>query len=176
MSAKPRLSIDSHQHFWQVARGDYGWMGEHVAPLLRDFLPDDLRPHLARAGIDRTILVQAAETFLPLALKREVDLVIGGVFNSGILASASGRKKFNYVDAPPEVLAKVERLEAACRSFDVPLPAAAIQYPLRHPASTVVVIGAKTAAQVQGNVEWFERDIPAELWTTLEAEGLIPAL
>jgi len=118
----------------------------------------------------------AAETFLPLALKHEVDLVIGGVFNSGILASTSGRKKFNYVDAPAEVLARVEKLEAVCGRFDVPLPAAAIQYPLRHPAATVVAIGAKTAAQVKGNVEWFERDIPAELWTTLESEGLIPAL
>ncbi|WP_201404335.1 aldo/keto reductase [Kaistia sp. 32K] len=118
----------------------------------------------------------AAETFLPLAKKHDVDLVIGGVFNSGILASTSGRKKFNYVDAPAEVLAKVEKLEAVCRRFDVPLPAAAIQYPLRHPAATVVVIGAKTAAQVKGNVEWFERDIPEELWTTLESEGLIPAI
>ncbi|GGD99005.1 amidohydrolase [Aureimonas endophytica] len=56
------MMIDAHQHFWKIARGDYGWMGEHVAPLLRDFLPDDLRPLLARSGIARTILVQAAET------------------------------------------------------------------------------------------------------------------
>ena len=118
----------------------------------------------------------AAETFLPLALKHDVDLVIGGVFNSGILASSSGRKKFNYVDAPAEILAKVERLEAACRAFDVPLAAAAIQYPLRHPAVTNVVIGAKTAAQVQQNVAWFEQPIPEALWTTLESDGLIPAI
>lgn len=62
MSADDSIAIDSHQHFWQVARGDYRWMGEHVAPLLRDFMPDDLRPHLARAGIGRTIVVQAADT------------------------------------------------------------------------------------------------------------------
>jgi L-fuconolactonase len=55
-------TIDSHQHFWRVERGDYGWMGEHVKPLLRDFMPEDLAPLLRRAGIDRTILVQAAET------------------------------------------------------------------------------------------------------------------
>lgn len=54
--------LDSHQHFWSIARGDYGWMGEHVAPLLRDFLPADLAPLLARAGVTGTILVQAAET------------------------------------------------------------------------------------------------------------------
>ncbi|WP_367171520.1 amidohydrolase, partial [uncultured Aureimonas sp.] len=59
--ARP-VTIDSHQHFWRVSRGDYGWMGEHVKPLLRDFMPEDLKPLLRRAGIDRTILVQAAET------------------------------------------------------------------------------------------------------------------
>ncbi|MBB3997632.1 aldo/keto reductase [Aureimonas pseudogalii] len=118
----------------------------------------------------------AAKTFLPKALAREVDLVIGGVFNSGILASSSGRKKFNYVDAPAEIVARVERLEAACRAFEVPLAAAAIQYPLRHPAATNVVIGAKNAAQVTQNVAWFEQTIPPELWNALEEGGLIPAL
>ncbi|WP_279482493.1 amidohydrolase [Aureimonas sp. SK2] len=61
-SATRTATIDSHQHFWQVARGDYGWMDESVAPLLRDFMPADLEPLLRRAGIDRTILVQAADT------------------------------------------------------------------------------------------------------------------
>jgi len=74
------------------------------------------------------------------------------------------------------MLARVERLEAVCKNFDVPLPAAAIQYPLRHPAATNVVIGAKTAAQVKQNVAWFEQPIPAELWTTLENDGLIPPI
>lgn len=83
MTDERALSIDSHQHFWQVTRGDYGWMGEHVAPLLRDFMPDDLRPHLARAGIDRTIVVQAAETeaetdFL-LDLAARTDFIAGVV-------------------------------------------------------------------------------------------------
>lgn len=54
--------LDSHQHFWTVARGDYGWMGDHVAPLLRDFGPADLAPLMARTGIAQTIVVQAAET------------------------------------------------------------------------------------------------------------------
>lgn len=77
------MMIDAHQHFWQIARGDYGWMNETVAPLLRDFGPADLAPHLARAGIDRTILVQAAETeaetaFL-LDLAERTDFVAGVV-------------------------------------------------------------------------------------------------
>ncbi|HWJ71980.1 MAG TPA: aldo/keto reductase [Kaistia sp.] len=118
----------------------------------------------------------SVETFLPLALKHDVDLVIAGVFNSGILASTSGRKKFNYVDAPAEVIAKADKLAAVCQSFDVPLPAAAIQYPFRHKATTVVVVGSKTAKQINTNVDWFEQSIPEELWTTLEKDGLIPSV
>ena len=75
--------LDSHQHFWKIERGDYGWMGDHVAPLLRDFMPDDLRPHLRRAGVTRTIVVQAAETeaetaFL-LDLAASTDIIAGVV-------------------------------------------------------------------------------------------------
>ncbi|WP_062209385.1 amidohydrolase [Aureimonas sp. AU12] len=75
--------IDSHQHFWKIERGDYGWMDESVAPIVRDFMPDDLRPLLARAGITRTIAVQAAETeaetrFL-LDLAEETDFIAGVV-------------------------------------------------------------------------------------------------
>jgi D-threo-aldose 1-dehydrogenase len=118
----------------------------------------------------------AAEALLPKALARDVGLVMGGVFNSGILASASGRKKYNYVDAPAEILAKAEALEAECGAFGVPLQAAAIQFPYRHPATANVVIGAKTAAQLQQNVAWFEQPIPDALWRSLEEKGLIPAV
>ncbi|MEX2009626.1 MAG: amidohydrolase family protein, partial [Dongiaceae bacterium] len=54
--------VDAHVHFWKLARGDYGWITPEVAPLMRDFGPDDLRPHLAAAGIDAVVLVQAAPT------------------------------------------------------------------------------------------------------------------
>ena len=114
----------------------------------------------------------AGESFLPFARSRGVDLVVGGVFNSGVLASASGPAKYNYVDAPPEILHRVERLRAVCARFDVPLPAAALQFPLRHPAVGAVVIGAKSANEVRENVAWFERAIPDELWQTLASEGL----
>ena len=54
--------IDAHQHYWKIARGDYGWMGPHVAPIMRDYMPGDLAPHLEAAGIARTVVVQAAPT------------------------------------------------------------------------------------------------------------------
>ena len=81
----------------------------------------------------------ATEKLLPKALARDVALVVGGVFNSGILASSSGRRKFNYVDAPAEIVAKADALRAVCEGFGVPLPAAAIQFPMRHPATANVV-------------------------------------
>ncbi len=141
-----------------------------------------IRDAMQEADLDVSMLAgrfsllddSSVETFLPLARKHEVDLVIAGVFNSGILASTSGRKKFNYVDAPAEVIAKAEKLGEVCARFGVPLPAAAVQYPLRHPAATVVAVGAKTAAQINTTVDWFETPIPDELWAALEAEGLIP--
>jgi L-fuconolactonase len=75
--------LDSHQHFWKVERGDYGWLTPDVGTIYRDFLPDDLRRDMSRAGITRTILVQAAETeaetdFL-LAIAAETDFVAGVV-------------------------------------------------------------------------------------------------
>jgi L-fuconolactonase len=98
----PTLAIDSHQHFWQVARGDYGWMGEHVAPLLRDFMPDDLSPHLARAGIDRTIVVQAAET------EAETDFLLDLAARTDFIAGVVGWLDMD-ADSFPDRLAHYRR-------------------------------------------------------------------
>lgn len=77
------VRIDSHQHFWLLSRGDYGWLTKELAPLYRDFLPDDLSPHLIRAGIHQTILVQAApslqETHYLLHLAEETDFIGGAI-------------------------------------------------------------------------------------------------
>lgn len=77
------MRIDSHQHFWTLARGDYGWLTEKLAPIYRDYGPDDLTPHLARNGIDKTIIVQAAptvaETQFMLAIAAKTGFVAGVV-------------------------------------------------------------------------------------------------
>ena len=112
----------------------------------------------------------AGETFLPLAEKRGVALVLAGVYNSGILAAPKdGRRKFNYADADPKIVARVEALRGVCDDYNVPLAAAAIRFPMRHPAATCIVIGAKTAAQLQQNVEWFDTDLPESIWADLDA-------
>ena len=123
-----------------------------------------------------TLLDQtAAATFLPLAQARNVDVVIGGVFNSGILAGVGpGQPKFDYTDAPPAILERVGRIAAICSRHDVPLAAAAIQFPIEHPAVTAILIGGRTALQVEQSVAWFEAPVPPGLWTDLRAVGLIP--
>ncbi len=100
------------------------------------------------------------------AARRGVAIVAGGVFNSGILAG--GDAKFNYVDAQPEVIQRVEHLQAVCARHGVPLGAAAIQFPLRHPGVTSVVVGARTARTITTSADWFEIPIPEALWAEIE--------
>lgn len=116
-----------------------------------------------------SLLDRDADGFLAQAQARGVAMVIAGVYNSGILAAPKGgRKKFNYADADPAIVAKVEALRGVCDDYDVPLAAAAIRFPMRHPAVTCVVIGAKTAAQLRQNVEWFDTDLPEAIWSDLD--------
>ncbi len=120
-----------------------------------------------------TLLDQSADALLERAARENMAIVIGGVFNSGILASAAGGNlKFDYQDAPEAIVRKVGELRAVCDEFDVPLAAAAIQYPFRHEAVTSVLIGAKHPDRVKQNVDWFEMALPEELWQTLAAHGL----
>lgn len=117
-----------------------------------------------------SLLDRAGAALLDKAQANGVAIVIGGVFNSGILASGTtGPAKFNYKDAPADIVAQVERLAALCASFDVPLGAAAVQFPLRHAGVASVLVGARSAANINTSVAWFERDIPPELWAALEA-------
>jgi D-threo-aldose 1-dehydrogenase len=103
----------------------------------------------------------AAAEFLPLAQNRGVQVIAAGVYNSGILA---GGTTFDYRPAEPELLARVRRLEEACAWYGVPLAAAAIQFPLRHPAVTRIVVGARSPAEVEANLSLLELPIPDELW------------
>ena len=118
-----------------------------------------------------TLLEQTClRPFLDDCVRHGHGIVIGGAFNSGVLA---GNNKFNYADAPPAVVERVVRLTQACRDADVPLQAAALQFPLAHPAVVSCVVGARNAEQLTQCVDWFEQDIPAALWDTLRQRGLL---
>lgn len=117
-----------------------------------------------------TLLEQDSLAVMDACARRGVGIVVAGAFNSGILA---GGTKFNYADAPSDVVARVAALQAACTAEGVRLQAAALQFPLAHPAVLSLVSGARTAEQVAATVAWCEEAIPASFWARLRARRLI---
>lgn len=118
----------------------------------------------------------ALATMMPRAEASGTALILGGVFNSGILATgAVPGAKYNYDTAPPEVLARVARIEAICAAHAVPLPHAAVQFALAHPAVASVVLGGVRPAEVARNLAALETVIPSALWSDLKAERLLAA-
>ncbi len=114
------------------------------------------------------------ESFLPACLARDVGIILGGPFNSGILATgAVDGAKFNYEPAPPAVMERVRRLEAVCTRHGVTLPAAALQFVLAHPAVRSVIPGAMTPREVRQNAALLEESIPAAFWAELKARRLL---
>jgi D-threo-aldose 1-dehydrogenase len=111
---------------------------------------------------------------LPYCSERNVGVVIGGVFNSGILASgAVPGAKYNYEDATPEQMELVRRLDAVCRRHGVTMAAAALQFPLGHDCVASVIPGAVAPEQVAANLRHFSHPIPADLWAELKHEKLL---
>jgi D-threo-aldose 1-dehydrogenase len=124
-----------------------------------------------------TLLDQSAlEELLPLCVARGTGIVIGGPYNSGILATgARPGATYNYKPATPEILGRVAAIETVCARHRVKLRAAALQFPLAHPAVVAVIPGARTPGEVDDNVALKNQPIPAAFWTELKAEKLLPA-
>jgi D-threo-aldose 1-dehydrogenase len=122
-----------------------------------------------------TLLEQDALTeFLPLCEKRGAAVAVGGGFNSGILATgARPGAKYNYSPAPEAVMHKVARIEAVCAEYAVPLPAAALQFVVAHPAIPTFIAGTRTVEQLRQNLAWFSHPIPPEFWAELKRRGLL---
>ena len=122
-----------------------------------------------------TLLEQdALESFLPLCVTRDIGIILGGPFNSGILATGPvAGAYYNYAPAPPHILERVQRIDAVCRAHDVRLIEAALQFVLAHPAVKTVIPGANTPEQVRANVRLLDAKIPAALWADLKTEGLV---
>ena len=122
-----------------------------------------------------TLLEQdALDEFLPLCEKRGAAVVVGGGFNSGILATgARPGAKYNYAPAPQAILDKVARIEAVCAAHGVPLPAAALQFVVAHPAIPSFIAGTRTVEQLRQNLAWFSHPIPADFWADLKRRGLL---
>lgn len=124
-----------------------------------------------------TLLEQdAARDFLPLARRRGIGVIAGGVFNSGILATgATPGARYDYVAADAGVLARVDRLQEVARRHGVALPAAAMQFVLAHPAIVALLIGSARPERIARNVAALAAPIPDEFWSELLALGLLAA-
>lgn len=122
-----------------------------------------------------TLLEQEAlDSFLPLCVERDVGIILGGPYNSGILATGPIEgATYNYEIAPPHILERVGRLEAVCSTHNIPLKAVALQFVLGHPAVKTVIPGAVSATQVETNVELLEQEVSAAVWSDLRSGGLI---
>lgn len=122
-----------------------------------------------------TLLEQdALDSFLPLCVQRDVGILLGGPFNSGILATGPvDGARYDYAPASPEILNRVRQIQAVCTAHDTPLIAAALQFVLGHPAVKTVLPGAANAAEVAANVAVLQTKIPAALWSDLLGQGLL---
>lgn len=121
-----------------------------------------------------TLLDQSGlDELLPLCQRAGIAVIAGGAFNSGVLADPRPGAHYNYRVAPPELVERALRLADVCDRHGVPLAAAAIQYPVRHPAVAAVVVGARSAAEVAEDVRLFRWEVPDALWADLRAAGLV---
>jgi D-threo-aldose 1-dehydrogenase len=122
-----------------------------------------------------TLLEQGPlDRLFPACRKRNVSIIIGGAFNSGLLARVGHPDAtYNYGAVPPEIAQRAAALHEVCSRHGVPLPAAALQFPLGHPVVASVIPGARNAAEVASHWEWARLAIPSALWEDLRARGLL---
>ena len=115
----------------------------------------------------------AQEVLFKECLKKQTGVMVGGVYNSGVLANPTPESTYNYVPVTPEILSKVKQIQTLLLDFDISLTAAAIQFPLRHPAVTCVLTGSRSVTELNANIKDFDQTIPDAAWKALEDAGLI---
>jgi D-threo-aldose 1-dehydrogenase len=148
--------------------------GMNQAEMLTRFVRDlDLDVVLV-AGRYSLLDQRALAELLPTCAARGTAVVVGGVFNSGLLADPRPGATFDYAPAAPELVDRAARLAEVCARHETPLRAAALAFPFGHPAVTSVLVGARTAAEVEDAVACFQRPVPDALWADLVTSGLLP--
>ncbi len=183
------LIHDPHQHYAQALHEAYSvleaWRAEGVVKaigvgignwqMLRDFaLNADFDCFLLPGRY--TLLEQEALPLLEVCGDKGVDILVGGVFNGGLLASdlsAAVEHKYNYRTAPQDVIEKARKLHEVCRRHDVALARAALHFPFAHEQVKTMVIGAEEIGQIDGNLADLAAAVPAALWRDLQSEGLL---
>jgi D-threo-aldose 1-dehydrogenase len=147
--------------------------GMNQSAMLTRFVRETTMDTVLLAG-RYTLLDQGAlADLLPACEERSVAVLVGGIMNSGVLADPRPGATFNYAPAPPAVIERARRISEVCTRHDVPLRAAAMQFPMAHPAVASLVAGVRTAAHFDEYPALLAHPIPAALWSELRAEGLI---
>ncbi len=176
---------DAHAHYWAQLTGGGGFkallrlrdegrvggigLGVNEIEVVHDAMGEADLDAVMLAG-RYTLLEQRSLALLDACARQKVGVVVAGVFNSGILA---GGRNFDYGQAPADIVERTRTLRDLCTRLEVPLQAAALQFPMAHPAVSSCVVGARNADQMRSNVAWFEQDIPAAFWSALASSGLL---
>jgi D-threo-aldose 1-dehydrogenase len=147
--------------------------GMNQSKMLADFVGTGLLDAVLLAGRYTLLDQSGGEELLPLCASRGVAVIVGGVFNSGLLADPRPGARFDYAPADPALVERALAIRAVCERHGVPLRAAAIQFPATHPAVTSVLVGTRSAAEVEDAVRMASVPIPATLWNSLRTEGLL---
>ena len=142
-------------------------VGMNQSEMLTRFVTDTDVDTVLVAGRYTLLDRSAGRELLPAALGRGVSVIVGGVFNSGVLAAPVAGATYNYQAAPAELIDEARRLAETCARYGVPLRAAAARFPLTHPAVASVLIGMRSAAEVTDALRLRALDIPAALWDSL---------
>jgi D-threo-aldose 1-dehydrogenase len=154
-------------------------LGVNDVKIVLDVLREAALDALLLAGRYSLLDQTAAAELLPLCAARGVHVALGGVFNSGLLATGTrggGVARFDYAPAAAAWIERTARIEAVCDAHGVPLRAAALQFPLAHPAVEIVLIGARSAAEWHDAQAMLGHAIPAAFWHALRDEGLLPRI
>ena len=144
----------------------------YVEPALQIMKNTDL--DIALIAGRYTLLDQIAqEELFPYALAHNIDISMGGILNSGVLANPAPGATYNYLPASDEIVARAKKICDFLKERNVPLIAAAVQFPMRHPAVTAVVTGPRNVSELQTYVDSFDFPIPESVWVDLENSGLV---
>jgi len=149
-------------------------VGMNQTAMLTRFVTERRVDGILVAGRYSLLDQSAADRLLPACAERGIGVLVGGVFNSSVLADPRPGATYDYAPVDAERLARARAIGAVCERYGVPLRAAAIQFPFGHPAVTAVLFGAKSADEVDAALDAFRHDIPRQLWRALKDEGLLP--
>jgi D-threo-aldose 1-dehydrogenase len=148
-------------------------VGMNQSAMLARFVRETDMDVVLLAGRYTLLDQRALDDLLPVCLERRTSVVLGGVFNSGILANPDSNLTYDYGQASPDVIARAKQIADVCQQHNVDLPAAAIQFPFAHPAITTELIGARNPHEIEQNARYSQAPIPAQLWDDLRAQRLL---